>query len=108
MQHGFRSAALCKLFVGSNSSALVVTNLYLRANKQVLITPEFCSAVPVYIDPILSYRPHPKDGEGNVFSLLAHPLGGGGGRGTPVSGPRSFLGGGWYPSLRSFLGGTPD
>ena len=39
----------------------------------------------------LFYRPHPKDGEGNIFSLSTT----GGGR-YQVTGPRSFLGG--YPS----------
>ena len=38
-------------------------------------------------------RPHPKDGEGNVFTGVRLSVGSGGGQGgTPVSGPRSLLG----------------
>ena len=66
----------------------------------------------MWIPVFLFYHPHPKDGEGNVFSLSDHTLGwgGGGGRGYPApshntsTGPMSFLRGG----PQSQAGGTPD
>ena len=52
------------------------------------------------------YRPHPKDGEGTVFTgvCLSTP-GWGGGTPVPVLSQVLFRG---YPSVRSFPGGVPQ
>ena len=67
-----------------------------------------CSRTPCKRDPVY-YRPHPKDGQGNIFSQFT--LAGGGG-GYTISGLR-WRGGGTLarsrgvPHLRSEVGGTP-
>ena len=91
-----------------------------RANQRFLVKAHASSPPPTTVHQQTIYCPHPKDGEGNVFSLSHHPGWGGGTptpkyfqplvscpfqRCTPVPGPMSIPGeypdpGRGYPSPR--------